>query len=111
MWPCRSTLAPNWRLGVGIEESWPQLGRIDGWWNEKSKGKTNPVPLMGDSRRDAEDPFQNFRRNLSGGESRCLRIARDFVFLTGPSLLSRGTHIVLKENRLIQAAGFVIATS
>jgi len=49
--------------------------------------------------------------NLSGGESRCLRIARDFVFLTGPSLLSRGTHIVLKENRLIQAAGFVIATS
>jgi len=29
-------------LGVRIEESWPQLGRIDGWWNGKSKsnGKT-----------------------------------------------------------------------
>jgi len=49
--------------------------------------------------------------NLSGGESRCLRIARDFVFLTGLRSYRGAPNIVLKENRLIQAAAFVIATS
>src|SRR6185437_225043 len=92
MWPCRSTLAPNWRLGVRIEESWPQLGRIDGWWNEKSKIKIKTVPLTGDSSRGVEDAFQSFRRQRLWRESRCLRIARDFLSLTGPSLLSRGTR-------------------
>jgi len=28
-----STFAPARRLDVRIEESWSQLGRIDGWWN------------------------------------------------------------------------------
>jgi hypothetical protein len=28
-------------LGVRIEESWSQLGRIDGWWN----GKKQNLPL------------------------------------------------------------------
>ena len=77
----------------------------------KSKGKTNPVPLMRDSSRDAEDPFQNFRRQPLWRESRCLRIARDFVFLTGLRSYPGAPNIVLKENRLIQAAAFVIATS
>jgi hypothetical protein len=35
-------------LGVRIEESWSQLGRIDGWWNGKRQ-KQN-LPLKGDSK-------------------------------------------------------------
>ena len=33
---------PTWRLGVRIEESWPWLGRIDGWWNGKAKATAKP---------------------------------------------------------------------
>jgi len=29
-------------LGIRIEESWPQLGRADAWWNEKAKAKPTP---------------------------------------------------------------------
>src|SRR6185437_16469263 len=105
MWPCRSTLAPNWRLGVRIEESWPQLGRIDGWWNEKSKIKIKTVPLTGDSSRGVEDAFQSFRRQRLWRESRCLRIARDFLSLTGPSLLSRGTHHILWDRKMTESLG------
>jgi hypothetical protein len=39
---------PTWRLGVRIEESWSQLGRIDDWWNGKRQ-KQN-LPLKGDSK-------------------------------------------------------------
>jgi len=64
---------------------------IDGWWNNKSKSKTKTVPLMGDSSRGVEDAFQSFRRQRLWRGSRCLRIARDVLSLTGPPLLSRGT--------------------
>lgn len=52
------------RLGVRIEESWPWLGRIDGWWNGKSK----TFPRMGDSKSDA---FQSLRLQLLWRTSRC----------------------------------------
>ena len=54
---------PIWSLGVRIEESWPWLGRIDGWWNGKQRQQQKQnLPLIGDSSTGA---FQCLRRQTS----------------------------------------------
>jgi len=49
--------------------------------------------------------------NLSGGNRHAYASPGDFVFLTGLRSYPGAPNIVLRENRLIQAAAFVIATS
>src|SRR6185312_3219959 len=96
-------IAPNSEVGCSHRRIMAQLGRIDGWWNEKSKIKT--VPLIGDSSRGVEDAFQSFRRQRLWRESRCWRIARDFLSLTGPSLLSRGTRLFWRTEQGAESLG------
>ena len=57
-----------------------------------AKAKPKAKPLHEWMSRDVEDADQSFRRQLLWRELRCRRIARDFLSLTVPSLLSRGTR-------------------
>lgn len=97
--------------------------RIDGWWNDKAI--TNCGPPMGDSNRDAfyqtgspdcAGVFCASRggsvfvfKLFSGDSNDAPGIERDSLFLTRPSLLSRGTLSVCR-NRKISAKGGPPAT-